>query len=176
VVVIRANTGRPGSDPADRSYCASANPVLASVRGKKRVVRRPEPATDHAHRSSRRLELVGTNRRIKDGLHRYILRPDPTPEEANQLWGVPVLVTARCNPGDGLLIAPPISLQFTGLDLPGTKSASIFPSRPGVGRAVLAIAGSRSGRLKVFGACQTCGTKPSENARFATAALTGRRQ
>jgi Phage capsid family len=27
-------------------------------------------------------------RRIKDDLHRYILSPDPTREEANQLWGV----------------------------------------------------------------------------------------
>jgi hypothetical protein len=50
-VVIRANTGRPGSDPADRCYCTSANPVLACVHGKKRVVRRPESATDYAHRS-----------------------------------------------------------------------------------------------------------------------------
>jgi hypothetical protein len=37
-------------------------------------------------------------------LHRYILSPDPTREEANQLRGVPVLVTTQCNPGDGLLI------------------------------------------------------------------------
>ncbi len=43
-------------------------------------------------------------RRIKDDLHRYILSPDPTREEANQLRGVPVLVTTQCNPGDGLLI------------------------------------------------------------------------
>jgi hypothetical protein len=37
-------------------------------------------------------------------LHRYILSPDPNREAANQSWGVPVLVTAQCNPGDGLLI------------------------------------------------------------------------
>jgi HK97 family phage major capsid protein len=43
-------------------------------------------------------------RRTKDDLHRYILSPDPTREEANQLWGVPVLLTTQCNPGDGLLI------------------------------------------------------------------------
>jgi HK97 family phage major capsid protein len=43
-------------------------------------------------------------RRIKDDLHRYTLSPDPTREEANQLWGVPVLVTAQCNPGEDLLI------------------------------------------------------------------------
>ena len=43
-------------------------------------------------------------RRIKDDLHRCILSPDPTREEANQLWGVPVPVTTECNPGDGQLI------------------------------------------------------------------------
>jgi hypothetical protein len=29
---------------------------------------------------------------------------DPTQDEANQLWGVPVLVTTQCQPADGLLI------------------------------------------------------------------------
>jgi hypothetical protein len=48
-------------------------------------------------------------RRIKDDLHRYTSSPDPTREEANQLWGVLVLVTTQCNPGDGLLINTPPS-------------------------------------------------------------------
>jgi hypothetical protein len=43
-------------------------------------------------------------RRIKDNYGRYYLSPDPTQVEANQLWGVPVLVTTQCQPGDGFLI------------------------------------------------------------------------
>jgi HK97 family phage major capsid protein len=43
-------------------------------------------------------------RRIKDLYGRYYLSPDPTSEEANTLWGVPVMVTTQCNPGDGFLI------------------------------------------------------------------------
>jgi HK97 family phage major capsid protein len=43
-------------------------------------------------------------RRVKDTLNRYMLSPDPTSAEAMQLWGVPVLVTTQCNPGDGFLI------------------------------------------------------------------------
>jgi HK97 family phage major capsid protein len=43
-------------------------------------------------------------RRIKDDLHRYILAADPSQDEVNTIWGVPVLVTTACHPGDGLLI------------------------------------------------------------------------
>lgn len=43
-------------------------------------------------------------RRVKDDLHRYILSPDPTAAEAQTLWGVDVLVTTQCRPGDGFLI------------------------------------------------------------------------
>ncbi len=43
-------------------------------------------------------------RRVKDDLHRYILAADPSKDEVNTLWGIPVLVTTACNPGDGLLI------------------------------------------------------------------------
>ncbi len=43
-------------------------------------------------------------RRIKDDLHRYVLAPDPTREEATSLWGVEVIVTTACQPGDAFLI------------------------------------------------------------------------
>ena len=32
-------------------------------------------------------------RRIKDDLNRYILAADPSKDEVNSLWGIPVLVT-----------------------------------------------------------------------------------
>jgi HK97 family phage major capsid protein len=43
-------------------------------------------------------------RRIKDDLHRYILAPDPTQDEAMNLWGMPVLVTTQAIPGDMFLL------------------------------------------------------------------------
>ncbi|WP_082939793.1 phage major capsid protein [Mycobacterium sp. 852014-50255_SCH5639931] len=43
-------------------------------------------------------------RRIKDDLHRYILSADPSSAEAQTLWGVNVLVTTQCRPGDGFLL------------------------------------------------------------------------
>jgi HK97 family phage major capsid protein len=43
-------------------------------------------------------------RRIKDDLHRFILSPDPSQDEVNSIWGVPVLVTTKAVPGDGFLI------------------------------------------------------------------------
>lgn len=43
-------------------------------------------------------------RRTKDDLHRYVLSPDPTREEATSLWGVETVVTTQCEPGDAFLI------------------------------------------------------------------------
>ena len=43
-------------------------------------------------------------RRTKDGFERYLVSPDPTSDEANQLWGVPVLSTTACPAGKGLLL------------------------------------------------------------------------
>lgn len=43
-------------------------------------------------------------RRQKDQLGRYLTSPDPTADEANSIWGVPVVTTTQFTPGDGLLI------------------------------------------------------------------------
>lgn len=43
-------------------------------------------------------------RRTKDGYGRYLTAADPTKDEANQLWGVEVLVTTKHTAGTGLLI------------------------------------------------------------------------
>lgn len=43
-------------------------------------------------------------RRTKDGQDRYMVAPDPTTDEANQLWGVSVLSTTANPVGTGLLI------------------------------------------------------------------------
>ncbi len=43
-------------------------------------------------------------RRTKDGFDRYLVGPDPTADEANQIWGVPVLSTTACPVGKGLLL------------------------------------------------------------------------
>jgi HK97 family phage major capsid protein len=43
-------------------------------------------------------------RRIKDGYQRYLVSPDPSTDEVNQAWGVPVLSTTQCPAGKGLLV------------------------------------------------------------------------
>ena len=43
-------------------------------------------------------------RRIKDGQNRYLVAPDPTTDEAQQLWGVEVLTTTEMPSGKGLLL------------------------------------------------------------------------
>ena len=43
-------------------------------------------------------------RRTKDLQDRYLVAPDPTRDEANQLWGVPVVSTTACPEGKGLLL------------------------------------------------------------------------
>jgi HK97 family phage major capsid protein len=43
-------------------------------------------------------------RRTKDSLGRYLLSADPAEEEADSIWGIPVVVTTQCNAGDGLLV------------------------------------------------------------------------
>ena len=43
-------------------------------------------------------------RRTKDGYQRYLTSPDPTADEANQIWGVPVLSTTAAPAGKGLLL------------------------------------------------------------------------
>jgi HK97 family phage major capsid protein len=43
-------------------------------------------------------------RRTKDAYERYIVSADPTSEETNQIWGVPVLTTIACPAGDGVLL------------------------------------------------------------------------
>jgi hypothetical protein len=45
-----------------------------------------------------------TIRRIKDGYQRFMLAPDPSNDEVNTLWGIPVLVTTQNPVGRGLLI------------------------------------------------------------------------
>jgi HK97 family phage major capsid protein len=42
-------------------------------------------------------------RRTKDGQGRYVVNPDPTAGEANQLWGVSVLTTTAMTVGVGLV-------------------------------------------------------------------------
>lgn len=43
-------------------------------------------------------------RRQKDNYGRYLVAPDPTADQANSIWGVPVLQTTAFTAGDGLLI------------------------------------------------------------------------
>jgi HK97 family phage major capsid protein len=43
-------------------------------------------------------------RRVKDDLNRYILAADPSQDEVNSIWGIPVLVTTKAVPGDGFLL------------------------------------------------------------------------
>ena len=43
-------------------------------------------------------------RRTKDTLGRYLLSADPSEDEANSIWGIPVVVTTQCQPTDGLLV------------------------------------------------------------------------
>ena len=43
-------------------------------------------------------------RRQKDLYGRYLVAPDPTADQANSIWGVPVLQTTAFTAGDGLLI------------------------------------------------------------------------
>jgi hypothetical protein len=45
-----------------------------------------------------------TIRRIKDAYNRFMLAPDPSTDEVNTLWGIPVLVTTQNPVGRGLLI------------------------------------------------------------------------
>jgi hypothetical protein len=45
-----------------------------------------------------------TIRRIKDGYQRFMLAPDPSNDEVNTLWGIPVLVTTQNPVGRALLI------------------------------------------------------------------------
>jgi HK97 family phage major capsid protein len=43
-------------------------------------------------------------RRIKDGFGHFMVQPDPTSDQASELWGIPVLQTTQQLPGTGLLI------------------------------------------------------------------------
>lgn len=43
-------------------------------------------------------------RRSKDAYERYLVAPDPTADEANSAWGVPVLTTTQIAPGVGCLL------------------------------------------------------------------------
>jgi HK97 family phage major capsid protein len=43
-------------------------------------------------------------RRIKDAYQRYLVSPDPSRDEVNQCWGIPVLTTVQNPIGQGLLI------------------------------------------------------------------------
>ena len=43
-------------------------------------------------------------RRIKDDFGRFQAQPDPTAGQANQLWGIDVLQTIACPPGEAVLI------------------------------------------------------------------------
>jgi HK97 family phage major capsid protein len=43
-------------------------------------------------------------RRIKDGFGHFMVQPDPTTDQASELWGIPVLQTTQQLPGTGLLI------------------------------------------------------------------------
>jgi HK97 family phage major capsid protein len=46
----------------------------------------------------------GAIRRQKDGQSRYLLNPDPTRDEANNIWGVEVLQTTAINAGTALVM------------------------------------------------------------------------
>jgi HK97 family phage major capsid protein len=43
-------------------------------------------------------------RRLKTTYGQFLVAPDPTSQEANSLWGIPVLTTTAVTPGDGFLI------------------------------------------------------------------------
>jgi HK97 family phage major capsid protein len=43
-------------------------------------------------------------RRTKDSYGRYLVAPDPSSDEVNSIWGVPVLVTTQIATGVGLLV------------------------------------------------------------------------
>jgi HK97 family phage major capsid protein len=43
-------------------------------------------------------------RRIKDSFGHFMVQPDPTAGQANEIWGIPVLQTTQQPPGFGLLI------------------------------------------------------------------------
>jgi HK97 family phage major capsid protein len=43
-------------------------------------------------------------RRIKDGFGHFMVQPDPTSDQASELWGIPVLTTTQNPPGYGLLL------------------------------------------------------------------------
>lgn len=43
-------------------------------------------------------------RRVKDGYQRYLVSPDPSSDEVNTCWGIPVLTTTQNPVGKGLLI------------------------------------------------------------------------
>jgi HK97 family phage major capsid protein len=45
-----------------------------------------------------------TIRRVKDSYGRYLVSPDPSDDQVNEAWGVPVLVTTQNPQGQGLLI------------------------------------------------------------------------
>jgi HK97 family phage major capsid protein len=45
-----------------------------------------------------------TIRRIKDGFGHFMVQPDPTSDQASELWGIDVLQTTQCPPGVGLLL------------------------------------------------------------------------
>lgn len=45
-----------------------------------------------------------TARRVKDGFSRFIVAPDPSTDQVNEVWGVPVLTTTQCPLGHGLFI------------------------------------------------------------------------
>jgi HK97 family phage major capsid protein len=47
---------------------------------------------------------MGAIYRQKDGQSRYLLNPDPSREEANQIWGVEVLQTTACPAGTALVM------------------------------------------------------------------------
>ena len=43
-------------------------------------------------------------RSIKDGFGHFMVNPDPTAGQANQLWGIDIIQTVQAPPGEGLLI------------------------------------------------------------------------
>ena len=45
-----------------------------------------------------------TIRRTKDSMDRYLLSADPSSDEASSIWGIEVVTTTQCQPGDGLLV------------------------------------------------------------------------
>jgi HK97 family phage major capsid protein len=45
-----------------------------------------------------------TARRVKDAYGRYLVSPDPSDDQVNEAWGVPVLVTTQNPQGQGLLV------------------------------------------------------------------------